>query len=338
MRIIDSYSHVLPKKYYEAVMERSGGTHAISGLLERIPALIDVNRRLSLMDRHGVDEQVLVPATPAVETVADRQGAAELTRIANDGIADIVAENQNRFYGVGMVPMNNPAAMVEELDRAVDDLGLSGVLLYTSSDDRVSTDSHIGGVGRPIDQEAFEPFYERVAHHDVPIWLHPARPRTTPDYVGELDSKYLIWQIFGWPFEVAAAMARLVFSGLMDRHELTVIAHHAGSLVPFLSHRMSVHYDLFESTGENYGGDQPKPYADLFNQFYADTATFGNVAALRTAYEFFGADHLIFGTDSPFDAEGGDVSIEVNKTAFESLNVEQKEREQIAASTIESII
>jgi aminocarboxymuconate-semialdehyde decarboxylase len=101
---------------------------------------------------------------------------------------------------------------------------------------------------------------------------------------------------------------------------------------------MSVHYDLFESTGENYGGNQPKPYADLFKQFYADTATFGNVPALRTAYEFFGADHLLFGTDSPFDAEGGDISTQVNKTAVESLDIHDAEREQIAASTIESII
>lgn len=72
---------------------------------------------------------------------------------------------------------------------------------------------------RPIDLPELEPFYERVAHHGVTIWLHPSRPRTNPDYVGELDSKYLIWQMYGWPFELSAARSRSVFSGLMKRYD-----------------------------------------------------------------------------------------------------------------------
>lgn len=338
MRTVDAYSHVLPRAYYEALDERSGGTHAIAGLLEAIPALMDVDERLALMDRHGIDEQVLVPAAPAVETVADRVGAAELARTANDGVAEIVADNPDRFHGVATVAMNDPAAMVEELDRSVTGLGLSGVLLYSSVDDRPATDPHLVAAGKPIDAPEFETFYERVADLDVPIWLHPARPKTNPDYVGETESKYLVWQMFGWPYELSVAMARLVFSGVLARHDLTVITHHAGAMVPLLAGRMGVHYDLFEMTGDHYGGEASRPYVDEFRRFYADTATFGSVPALRTAYEFFGPDHLLFGTDAPFDAEGGDRSIGENRRALAELDVVDAEREQLAAGNVDRLL
>jgi len=338
MRTIDAYSHVLPRAYRDALAERSGGTHAIADLLEAIPALVDVDERLALMDRHGVDEQVLVPATPAVETVADRVGAAELARVANDGIAEIVDAHPDRFHGVATVAMNNPTAMVEELDRAVGDRGLDGVLLYSSVDDRPATDAHIEGAGRPIDGEEFEPFYERVADYDVPIWLHPARPKTNPDYLGELESKYLIWQMFGWPYELSAAMARLVFSGVLDRHDLTVIAHHAGAMVPLLAGRMGVHYDLFEMTGDRVSEAAAKPYVDEFRRFYADTATFGSVPALRTAYEFFGPDRLLFGTDAPFDSEGGDRALGENRRALENLELDQSARERLLAGNAAGLL
>lgn len=235
MWTIDAYCHVLPRDNHEAIAERSGGDYAISRLHEQIPSLSDVAARIELMDRHSVDEQILVPASPAVETIADRTGAAELARIADDGIADIVSRHPDRFRGVATVPRNNPQAMVEELDRAVTELGLAGVLLYSSVDDRAASDGPLEVAVQPIDLPELEPFYERVAHHGVTIWLHPSRPRTNPDYVGELDSKCLIWQIYGWPFELSAARSRLVFSGLMKRYDLTVIAHHAGSLLPLLA-------------------------------------------------------------------------------------------------------
>ena len=338
MRTIDAYCHVLPREYHEAIAERSGGDYAISRLHEQIPALTDVTARIELMDRHSVDEQILVPASPAVETMADRTGAAELARIANDGVADIVSRHPDRFRGVATVPMNNPQAMLEELDRAVAELDMAGVLLYSSVDDRAASDGHVEGAGRPIDLPQLEPFYERVAHHDVPVWLHPSRPRTNPDYVGELDSKYLIWQMYGWPFELSAAMSRLVFSGLMERYDLTVIAHHAGSLLPLLAGRMPVHYELFESAGEPVGDDLSRPYADHFRQFYADTVTFGNVPALRAAYEFFGPDHLLFGTDAPFDTEGGDRSTASNLEGLYGLEIPDAERERIAAGNVERLL
>ncbi len=338
MPTIDAYSHIMPRPYYEALNARSGGTHAVADLLEAIPALMDVERRLELLDRHGIDEQVLVPATPAVETVADRVGAAELARTANDATAAIVDDHPDRFHGVATVAMNNPEAMCGELDRAIGELDLSGVLLYSSVDDRPADQPHLVGAGTPIDDPVFEPFYERVGDLDVPIWLHPARPRTNPDYVGESTSKYLIWQLLGWPYELSAAMARLAFSGLLDRHDLRVVCHHAGAMLPLLAGRMDVHYPLFEMGGEHHGGALSPPYAEAFRGFYADTATFGNVPALAMAVDFFGPEHCCFGTDAPFDAEGGDVSLGENRRALAALDLDASARERIQAGTARALL
>lgn len=338
MALVDAYSHVLPPTYYDALAERSGGTHAIADLLEAIPALMDVEKRLDLIDRHDIDEQVLVPATPAVETVADRVGAAELARAANDGVAAIVDDHPDRFHGVATLPMNNPEAMLEELDRAVLELDLAGVLLYSSVDDRAAADPHLVGAGKPIDAEAFEPFYERVAELGVPIWLHPGRPKTKPDYVGEVESKYLIWQWLGWPYELSAAMARLAFSGVLARHDLTVVCHHAGAMIPLVASRMGVHYPLFEMGGEHHGGALSPPYIDEFRRFYVDTATFGSVPALAAAVEFFGPEHCCFGTDAPFDVEGGDVSIGENRRALADLDLDESAGARIREGTARALL
>ncbi|RQH02388.1 amidohydrolase family protein [Natrarchaeobius oligotrophus] len=335
-RIVDGFSHVLPAEYKDALDSYAGGSHVVSGLLDSIPELTDVDRRLDLMDEHGVDVGVLTPASPPVETIADRRGAVELARTMNDGIARIATEHPDRFVGVATVPMNDPDAMVDELDRAVTDLGLQGALVYSSVDRRPADEPHLGGTGRPIDRPELDPFYEAVTDLDVPIWLHPTRPKTVPEYVGERDSKHLIWQLFGWPFELSAAMARLVFGGVFERHpDLDVIAHHAGGMLPLLAGRMDVHAELFETFGDaDVGGDLSRPYVDHFRQFYVDSATFGSVAALECALEFFGPDRLLFGTDAPFDVDGGAVSVERSLEAVARLDVSEADRRRIYGETM----
>ena len=98
--------------------------------------------------------------------------------------------------------MNNVAAALEEMDRAIGKLGARGIQICTSV------------AGRPLDEPDLLPVFERATnHHDVPIWMHPARPAGRADYAGETASKYEIWQVLGWPFETSVAMARIVFSG-----------------------------------------------------------------------------------------------------------------------------
>src|SRR5207247_4578481 len=92
--------------------------------------------------------------------------------------------------------------------------------------------------GLPLDGPQFRALFDRMASLGLPIWLHPARPASFPDYPGETRSRYDIWWAFGWPYETTAAMARLVFSGLFDRHpDLKIITHHMGAMLPYFEGR-----------------------------------------------------------------------------------------------------
>jgi aminocarboxymuconate-semialdehyde decarboxylase len=227
--------------------------------------------------------------------------------------------------------MNHPDAAVAELDRAIRDLGARGAQIYTNA------------AGRPLDDPAFAPLFERLAAYDLPLFLHPARGANMPDYACETKSQYEIWWTFGWPYETSVAMARLVFSGLFDRHPgLKVIAHHMGAMIPFFDAR--IRHGLAQlgkrtSDGE-YAGllrSLRKPPLDYFRDFYADTALFGSVAGTRCGLEFFGVDHVLFASDTPFDPEPGLYTRETIR-AVESLDLSPAAKEQVYHRNAERLL
>src|SRR3990172_7408246 len=167
---------------------------------------------------------------------------------------------------VASLPINNVPAAIEEMDRAIEKLGARGVQICTSVN------------GRPLDEPEFFPVFERVTRrHDLPIWMHPARPATRADYVNEQKSKYEIWQVLGWPFETSVAMARIVFSGLFDKlPEMRLITHHCGAMIPFFAGRAETLWAQLgsRSVDENYDEilkQMTKRPIEYFKMFYADT-------------------------------------------------------------------
>src|SRR5262249_43296403 len=156
--------------------------------------------RLSMMDRHPGYVQVLTLANPPIEVVGGPDASPDLARLANDEMAALVDTLPGRFPGfVASLPMNNPDAAVREIDRAIDQLGATGVQIFPNVN------------GRPLDGPEYRPVFARMAERGLPIWLHPARPPTVPDYAGEPRSRYDLWWAFGWPYETSVAMGRLVF-------------------------------------------------------------------------------------------------------------------------------
>ena len=187
---------------------------------------------------------------------------------------------------------------------------------------------------RALDEPEFFPIFERMQRLDKPIWLHPARAISHPDYLAEDHSKYDIWWGLGWAYETSAAMARLVFSGMFDRLPgLTVIAHHWGAYIPHAEGRLP-HWELraSQSDDRSYGPlkDALKgPALDYFKMFYADTAMFGARAASAAGLEFFGADRSLFASDCPFDREGGRIFIRDTIGVIDSLRCSAAERDKI---------
>jgi predicted TIM-barrel fold metal-dependent hydrolase len=299
---IDAFCHVLPKAYFDRLQQISDERAA--NLLRRtapIRALHDLDFRLELMDRYEDYAQIISLAAPQIESLGEPALSAELATLANDEMAELVRSHPDRFPGfVAGLPMNDVEATLAEIDRAVGELGALGVQIYT----------HVNG--RPLDEPEFVPFFERMAELDRPIWVHPARNSSWPDYpLVEDKSKYEVWWTFGWPYDTSAFMARVVFSGILTRHpDLRIITHHAGGMVPFFSGRVGAGMDSYgERTPPEEGELVETPLEgrpiDSFRKFYADTAVFGAPHALRCALDFFGVDHVLFASDMPFDPEPG---------------------------------
>jgi uncharacterized protein len=166
--------------------------------------------------------------------------------------------------------------------------------------------------GHPMDEERFEPFYARMAELDKLVQVHPCRNAGWPDYPTEQRSRYEIWWVFGWEYDLSAFMSRMVFGGVLERYPtLKFLIHHGGSMIPHFAGRVGPGWDqLGERTPDDQrdlveGYPLSKRPIDYFRMFYADTAMFGAAHALRCVVEFFGADHVLFGSDSPFDPEKG---------------------------------
>ena len=306
---IDVFCHVVPPKYVSALqgMVDRGKMAPFSDFFRgelRVPGISDMDKRFSLMDAHPEMRQVLSLSGPFLETVALPDDAALLARIANDEVARLVEKHPDRFVaGVATLPFNNPDATLIEIDRAVNELGLKGI--------QIGTDV----AGAPLDSPGLHGIYEKMAACDLPILIHPSRNTFGPDYPGENDSKYNLFSIIGWPHSTSMAIMRLAYGGVLEKYPgLKFITHHAGGTIPYLAKRI----ELADRK------ELPRPIGDYLRRFFADTAVQGNTANLVCAAAFFGADHLLFGTDFPFNR---DTSMALR--AVHEMIIPDEERRQI---------
>jgi predicted TIM-barrel fold metal-dependent hydrolase len=328
MRKIDIFPHIFPRSYFDKMVEIIPNKAAIRRWTD-IPILYDLNARLRMMESFGPDyQQILTLSMPAIEYVASPDKSPDLAKLANDGMAEIVAKHPKQFPAfVASVPMNNVKAGLVEITRAVEKLGAKGIQIMTNVN------------GRPLDDPEFAPIFEKLHSYDLPVWMHPTRPQKFADYSTEQGSKYDIWWVFGWPYETSAAMARMVFSGFFDRWpNLKVITHHLGAMVPFLDARVGLGLDQLgtrENAEPHYAeivanmkkkGRRP---VDYFRMFFGDTAINGSKAGTKCGIEFFGCEHVLFGTDCPFDPEGGPMFIRDIIKVLNELDITEDERKKI---------
>ena len=325
---LDIFPHIFPKTFFDRMKELAERNPALAGQIKRwlhIPVLWDLDARLKMMERFKGYRQILTLSLPAIEFLAGPEESPELARLANDGMAEIVAQHPQQFPAfVASLPMNNVAASIEEMDRAIGELGAKGIQIFTNMN------------GRPMDEPEFYPVFERmVKKYDLPIWVHPTRTAKFADYPGEAKSKYEIYWLFGWPYETSAFMARLVFSGMMEKlPELKIITHHLGAMAPFFDARIGLGMDQLGSrtADEDYSvilKRMAKRPVDYFKMFYADTSINGSASAIRCGLDFYGSDHVLFGTDCPFDPEGGPMFIREAVRAIDSLKLKEGDRRKV---------
>lgn len=321
---LDIFNHIFPKQFYDKMMEVAPGQKDIGKRVRNIPVLVDLDARLKMMDQFDDYAQIICLPNPPMEALGGPKTSAELAMIANDGMAELVNNNPDRFPAfIASLPMNNPDAAVVEVDRAIRDLKAVGVQMFTNVE------------GKPLDSVELKPIFAKMIEHDLPIWVHPARKADFADYQTEDKSKYEIWWTLGWPYETSAMMARLVFSKYFDEFpNLKIITHHMGGMIPYFEGRVGPGWDQLGSrtSDEDYGQilkDLKKPHMAYFKDFYADTAVFGSMPATKCGLEFFGAEHVLFASDCPFDPEKGPGYIRETIRIIDELPISEEDRQKI---------
>jgi predicted TIM-barrel fold metal-dependent hydrolase len=282
---------------------------------DQVPTLSDMDQRFRIMDRYGEMKQVLTLTLTASLILNDPVHAVEFAKRANDEMAELVAQYPGRFAaGVASIPTTDMDAALSEIERAVQKLGLKGVHLFTPMN------------GKPLCLDNSAPLFERMAAYDLPIWIHPVRPIDRSDY-----RTFYIDHVFGWPYESTAAMTSLVLDGLFDRFpSAKVIIHHCGALAPHFSARIT---ESYESSGTIFSmrqkGALTRPLIEYFKMFYTDTALSGGTAGLMCGYALFGSDHLLFGTDMPYDAQLGDRIVRNTIESVDRMAIGEGEKQLI---------
>src|SRR5580658_573471 len=286
--MIDIFNHLMPRPHLDRLASLVPG-HIVLSAFPKLKELWDVEARLRMLDEFDGLQQVLSLANPPIEQIAPPGRSPEIARRANDDLAALCVRYAERFPTfIATLPMNNPDAAVEEADRAILDLGARGVQVFT----------HVAG--EPLSARKFRPVFRCMSEHDLPVFVHPMRGPQFADYATEKASEDEIWFTFGWPYETAACMARLIYSGLFDEMpRLKVVTHHMGGMIPYFAGRIELGFrQIFDGTVEHNPVAAERglkaPVIDYFHMLYADTALNGAVAATQCGHAFFGTARSLF--------------------------------------------
>ncbi len=233
------------------------------------------------MSAAGIDMAVL-SNVGSVQGVLDPTPALQLARQANDALAGIVAKYPKRFAGFATVPLVNPAAGADELERAVKELGMKGAMIFGHTN------------GQYLDDERFNPFWERAEALDIPVYLHAADAMVKPStYVGRPELTGATWS---WTAETAAHTLRIIFGGVFKRYpKVKLILGHMGETLPYLLWRLDERAQAFGQ------GDAIKPSEIIRKNIVITTAGMFSDEPLTCALQGLGEEAVLFSVDHPFE-------------------------------------
>jgi len=307
---IDVHSHFYPQEYVETIRKFDSEKGAkITGI--NFPLWKSAEERIELMDKFGIDAEILSLSAPNVY-FEDDQLSLELAQMTNEFGAELSRKYPDRFVGMASVPMLNMNDAVTELHRAVEQLGLKGVVVG----------SNINGK-RPDDPE-FEPLFAEIERLGQPIFIHPMSPVDGPR-----SDEYMLTPLLYLPFETTICVTRLIFAGIFERYrKLLVILPHLGGTIPFLFTRIDLGFKSYKECRAK-ASRLPSEY---LKEFYYETAiSFGRPTLLCTA-DLVGMEHIMFGTDYPFQRQ-----LNLPISAVEELNIESELKDRIFAGNARAL-
>jgi aminocarboxymuconate-semialdehyde decarboxylase len=230
-----------------------------------------------VLDEHGVGLQVLTFTTPGVH-VESRPFAVSMARKVNDAFARVVADRGQRFTALATLPMNDPAASVGELERAMKELGLPGTMVFSNV-------NHVA-----LADPRFEPLWKKADELQAVVYIHPTDPAGV-----EAMMDFWLMPLVGFLMDTTLAASKLVFSGVVERYpRIRWVLTHMGGAIPYLAERLDRGYRAFSECRANIS----RPPSEYLRGFYYDTVNF-DPAAMRLALEFAGPDRILAGSDYP---------------------------------------
>ena len=254
----------------------------VAQMKTRAPKLTGVKERLKDMDKMGVDIQVISPAPYHYFYFTEPAYGAELAREVNEGIAQLVSDHPDRFVGMGSVPLQNPELAVQELEYAVKKLGLRGVEINTNVNGLNLTDPKLG----------LEKFFAKANELGAVIFMHPLGFTQ-----GERLTNHYFNNVIGNPLDTTLAVSHLIFDGVVARHpKIKFIAAHGGG---FIAHYWARMDHAWRARPDTRTVIKKKPSSYL-EKFYFDSITF-DPRMLKQIIDRYGADHVMLGTDYPYD-------------------------------------
>lgn len=294
----EHFSTELNNSYWNARGEEDRNGLVYAQDVER--RLLDPELCIAEMDRAGIELSILSLTSPGVQSVVDPRQAVALARAANDYAGSLIRKHPGRLSAFASVALQDPSAAADEIERAVGDLGLKGVLINGYSN--VGPGEEV----QYLDEGPLDVFWERVARLDVPIYLHPREPlpSQTRSIRGYPELGGSAW---AFAYETASHAIRLMLSGLFDTHpKLQVILGHLGEGLPFMLSRTQHRMDE-QREGQKGSKAKRRPSHYLANNFYITTSGHFHTKPFLEAVEQLGADRVLFSVDYPyeqFDAGG----------------------------------
>jgi len=288
------------------------------GPLDRL--IYRLEERFADLDHCGIDLQLVAPPPPFVSHPGFA-ATAESAALCNESTRVAVAVSGGRLRGLIVPQLGEPEGLPEQIRRVAGELGFPGVALSTTA------------AGRPLDDPAFEAMFEAIDSLGLVIFMHavsaePPRPALRT---------FTLNTVVQWPHETTLAVSRLVFSGLFERlPRLKLVLSHGGGGLPYLAGRLDLAYEAphYEANADCRRHIARAP-SDYLRRLYYDTVV-ASAEALRCLIDFAGPEHVVFGSDYPYeigDARGGKA-----RPILESLALDDAARSRILGETLRALL
>ncbi|MBB5168519.1 amidohydrolase family protein [Mycobacterium sp. AZCC_0083] len=271
---VDIHHHLIPD-FYRAATEHDG--QSVGGVL---PATWSQANALSFMDDAGIDVAIASISAPGVH-LGDDAAALSLARRCNDYLAEMVRGRPDRFGGFAILPLPDVDTALGELTRALDELGLDGVVLMTNA------------LGLYLGEPQYRPLFQELQRRGAVVFIHPTMsPDPSSHRLGFPDS------LLDFPVDTARTVAQMHFNGVFAANpDVKFVLSHAGGVVPYLARRFAVIDEMAVIPDDDQSRGSA---ADTFRRLYWDTALAWSDPTLHTLRAVAGLDHVLYGSDYPY--------------------------------------